>query len=71
MAQISYDIIAPQAEKLITKMVEAKDIETAQHYWNLYLGLLKGSGWDLASFDKEMLKRIDEGWEEAPKPLSN
>ena len=68
--RIPYDLIAPIAEKYcdaIIKAFETDDYEAAKHNWTLYYALLKETGWDAKAFDAEMLKRIDQEWDEIAK----
>ncbi len=69
MSRIPYDRIAPEASKIITKMTLAQDLKTISYWWDVYVSLLEGAGWDPISFDKETQKRIDEGWEETRPPI--
>jgi hypothetical protein len=64
MPRVPYDRLAPEANKVIEKMTLAKDLKTISYYWDIYVSLLAGSGWDPVSFDQETAKRIDEGWDE-------
>jgi hypothetical protein len=65
--RIPYDLIAPLAEKYCDAIIQAfetNNYEGAEHNWTLYYSLLKETGWDTKTFDAEMLKRIDQDWEE-------
>lgn len=69
--RVPYERIAPFAISMITKMVLASDSQ-ALHYWHdAYLSLLKASGWDEMSFDKETQKRVDEGWDDTKPVIYN
>jgi hypothetical protein len=68
MSRILYERIAPEVNKLVIKMTEATDIKTLRYWYDVYISLLQAAGWDPVSFDKETLKRIDEGWDDS-KPI--
>jgi hypothetical protein len=62
MPKIHYDLLAPEANKLIIKMSLATDQATAEYWWDEYVSLLKISGWSVEEFDLELIKRIDQNW---------
>lgn len=51
------------------KMKFAKDLKTMSYWWDVYVSFLEAVGWDPVSFDNEGAKRVDEDWEEKPKPV--
>lgn len=67
MPRVPYERLAPEANKLIEKMTIAPDLKTISYWWDIYVCLLKESGWDPVSFDRETAKRVDEGWDD-PNP---
>ena len=67
-SKIPYDYLAPEANKLIQKMVLAQDLKSIAYWWDVYVSLLESAGWDPESFDNETIRRIDEGWDET-KPI--
>lgn len=68
MPKIPYERLAPEANKLIQKMTLAKDLQTISYWWDIYVSLLEAAGWDPMSFDRETIKRVDEGWD-SNKPI--
>jgi hypothetical protein len=68
MPRIPYERIAPEANKMFDRMTTASDIKTLRFWYNAYVSLLAAAGWDPVSFDKETLKRVDEGWDDT-KPI--
>ena len=68
MSRIPYEIIFAEANKLFIKMTYATDIKTLRYWYDAYVSLLAAAGWDPVSFDKETLKRVDEGWDDT-KPI--
>jgi len=71
MAKVPYDLIAPEANRLIQRMATAYDLKAISYWWDIYVSLLEKSGWDPVSFDQETIKRIDEGWEEPDSTVWN
>lgn len=68
MPKIPYERLAPEANKLIQKMTLARDLQTISYWWDIYVSLLEAAGWDPISFDRETVKRVDEGWDDS-KPI--
>lgn len=68
MIRVPYDQIAIEATKFIENMALANDIEIIDRWWKMYVDLLEASGWDIISYNQEMLKRINEDWDEI-KPI--
>lgn len=68
MVKVPYELLAPEADKLIQKMTLAQDLKTASYWWDAYVSLLENSGWDPVSFDRETLKRVNEDWDDT-KPI--
>ena len=68
MPKIPYERLAPEANKLIQKMTLARDLQTISYWWDIYVSLLEAAGWDPISFDRETVKRVDEGWDDT-KPI--
>ncbi len=68
MPKVPYELLAPEANKLIQKMTLAQDLKTISYWWDVYVSLLQNSGWDPISFDRETVKRVDEGWDDS-KPI--
>jgi len=63
MTKIPYDLIAIEADKLITEMVVSPMYEHNVFYIK-YLFYLNACGWTDKEFDRETLRRIDCSWEE-------
>jgi hypothetical protein len=61
MKKIPYDLIAIEADKLISRMVLSSEIK---NYYVMYLLYINACGWSERDFDKETLSRIDSSWEE-------
>jgi hypothetical protein len=68
MPKIPYERLAPEANKLIQKMTLARDLQTISYWWDIYVSLLEAAGWDPISFDRETVRRVDEGWDDS-KPI--
>ncbi len=66
--RIPYERIAPEANKLFNKITTAPDMKMVRYWYEAYVSLLAAAGWDPVSFDRETLKRVDEGWDET-KPV--
>jgi len=62
-SRLNYDLIAPEAHKILTKLLSAKNNEEMRSYYTDYLNLLDAAGWDDNSFDAETFKRINDSWE--------
>lgn len=71
MNKVPYERLAPEANKLIQKMTIARDLRTISYWWDIYVSLLEAAGWDPISFDQEMIKRIDAGWEDLDPTIWN
>lgn len=61
MKKIPYDLIAIEADKLISRMVLSSE---EKNYYELYLLYINACGWSEKDFDRETLSRIDSAWEE-------
>lgn len=68
MPKVPYELLAPEANKLILKMTLAKDLKTISYWWDVYVSLLANSGWDPISFEQEEARRTDAGWDDS-KPI--
>lgn len=64
MSQVPYEKLVPEANRYLQKMTSAQDLQTINYWWDIYVSFLEAAGWDPISFDKETLKRVDEGWNE-------
>jgi hypothetical protein len=71
MPKVPYERLAPEANKLIEKMTAARDLKTISYWYDIYVSLLEAAGWDPISFDREAIKRIDEGWEDPDPTIWN
>lgn len=71
MPRIPYERIAPEADRLFQKVTTAKDIKTMRYWYDAYTSFLEAAGWDPISFDEEMQRRVDEGWEDTKPTIWN
>jgi len=69
MAKIPYEQIAPEVDRLVIKMVKSKDFQEVNYWVDVFNLYLEATGWDERSFEKEQLKRIDEGWDDEESSL--
>ena len=69
MAKIPYEQIAPEVDRLVINMVKAKDFQEVNYWVDVFNLYLEATGWDERSFEKEQLKRIDEGWDDEESSL--
>ncbi len=68
MPKVPYELLAPEANKIIVKMTLAKDLKTISYWWDVYVSLLANAGWDPISYEKEEARRTDAGWDDS-KPI--
>jgi hypothetical protein len=61
--KLPYDQIAPEIDKLIIRMAKTNSFQELNELIQIFDAYLEATGWDNDSFDKEYVKRIDEGWE--------
>ena len=61
MKKIPYDLIAIEADKLISRMVLSSE---EKNYYLIYLLYINACGWSEKDFNSETLSRIDSSWEE-------
>ena len=61
MKKIPYDLIAIEADKLISRMALYSE---EKNYYTLYLLYINACGWSEQDFNLETLSRIDSSWEE-------
>jgi len=64
MNKIAYDQIAPEIDRLIIRMAKTNSFQELNELIEVFDAYLEVTGWDHESFDKEYMKRIDEGWED-------
>jgi hypothetical protein len=74
MPRLPFDDIQDQANKLLDKALFAKTEDEAHEAYSTYLAYLDAVGWDAASFDSELAKRVDqlvppEEWKEPDDPF--
>ncbi len=63
--KLPYEQIAPEIDKLIIRMAQTNSFQELNELVQIFDAYLEATGWDNDSFDKEYVKRIDEGWEDA------
>ena len=64
MARIPYEMVAIEADKILQRVLNAKDSSEAYELYNQYIQYLNACGWNLSDFDRVSLDRVDTGWEE-------
>ena len=69
MNKIPYDRIAPEIDRLIVKMAQTSSFQELNELIQVFDAYLEACGWDNDSFDKEYMKRIDEGWDNEESSL--
>lgn len=71
-ARIPYEIVALEANKILERLLDAKDEIEARDIYQEYEQYLAATGWTDMEFDAAKLKRIDADWEDAPRqPVVN
>lgn len=66
-SKIAYELIIGEINKIIIKMTIATNLEEIAFWQEAYVSLLEASGWNVLEFENEMLKRVDEGWDESKR----
>ncbi len=66
--KIPYETIAPQAEKLLDKVIESFEklgpTEDVLALYKSYKDYLEACGWTPQEFRNEQMTRIDAGWDD-------
>ena len=65
--KISYDQIALEIDILVIKMAQTSSFQELNQLIEVFDAYLEATGWDKELFDKEYMKRIDEGWDNADR----
>jgi hypothetical protein len=70
MARLPYDLVAIEANKLLSKILSARSMDEMTAFYNEYINYLEATGWSSTSFDSETLKRVDANWDTENKELN-
>lgn len=62
--RIIFEIVTIEVERAATLMALAKDLELQDYYAKIYYHIILACGWTEAEYNNEMLKRIDERWDD-------
>lgn len=71
MARISYEVVAPFAQRLYEKVLTCKTEEEMREQYRTYVKFLESMGWTNAEFDNATLELINEGWDSPPPKILN
>ena len=52
-----------EIDRLVIKMAKTNSFQELNELIQVFDAYLEACGWDNDSFDKEYIKRIDEGWD--------
>jgi hypothetical protein len=66
--RVPYEVLALQAEMIYQKVLSSKNSEEMAVYFKEYTDFIRACGWTVQEYDREQLKRVDEDWDNTPKP---
>jgi hypothetical protein len=61
--KIQFDLVQIEAEKILFRLLGAKNDSESDKIYKEYLSYLDACGWTDAEYDSETLKRVDKNWE--------
>jgi len=67
--RVDYEFIAPEAHKLLDRLLSVSDNDEAIRIYREYIDFLNMNGWTNDEFDAETLERVNKSWETKPTDL--
>ena len=67
--KLPYEQISSEVDRLIIRMAKTNSFQELNELIQVFDLYLEATGWDSVSFEKEQLKRIDEGWDNEESSL--